>query len=147
MARFEATGPSIRYTPTEQPKGFQQLAGLYNMWQALPPSTRNSIIETMFGPAMDGEIVSIDSSLMPPSSPEGDLFETNWAKTGTTNALVGLPSLPTESTDITEWWTGTFGDRPSERISRDIRSSHTQYSNTRDRLKNTVYKLPSVGRR
>lgn len=147
MTRFEPGGPRIRYTPTEQPKGFQQLAGLYNMWQALPPSTRSSIIETIFGPEMDGEIVSIDSNMMPPAIPEGDLFNSEWAKTGTAAALTGLPSLPTDSTSIAKWWTGTMGDRPAEHISDAIRSGHKQYSNTRERLYDTVYKLPSVGRR
>lgn len=40
MTRFNATGPRISYTPTEGPKPFKQIVGLYNIWQSLAPETR-----------------------------------------------------------------------------------------------------------
>lgn len=43
MTRFQATGPRVDYTPQEGPKAGDQLIGLYNMWQAISPETRNWI--------------------------------------------------------------------------------------------------------
>lgn len=43
MARFTVQGPRVSYAPVQSQKPFQQLIGLYGMWQALSPDTRNWI--------------------------------------------------------------------------------------------------------
>ena len=43
MTRFAANGPRINYTPVQPTKPFKQIVGLYDMWQALSPDTRNWI--------------------------------------------------------------------------------------------------------
>lgn len=40
QTRFQASGPRIRYVAKEPLKPFKQMVGLYNMWQALSPETR-----------------------------------------------------------------------------------------------------------
>lgn len=43
MTRFNPSGPRIGYTPIQPLKPFKQMVGLYNMWQALSPETRDWI--------------------------------------------------------------------------------------------------------
>jgi hypothetical protein len=57
MTRFSASGPRIRYTPTEGPKPVKQIIGLYNMWQSLSPDTRNWIASLFSGKDKSAETV------------------------------------------------------------------------------------------
>lgn len=45
MTRFQATGPRVTYKPVERGRPFNQLIGLYGMWQALSPETRKWIAD------------------------------------------------------------------------------------------------------
>lgn len=62
MTRFQASGPRIAYTPKQGTKPFEQMIGLYNMWQALPPHVRN-----WFGSLFksDGEMGIVGDELDP----------------------------------------------------------------------------------
>lgn len=57
MTRFSASGPRIGYTPTEGPKPFKQIVGLYDMWQSLSPDTRNWIASLFSGKDKPAETV------------------------------------------------------------------------------------------
>lgn len=58
MARFQASGPRINYTPGEGPKPFKQIVGLYNMWQSLSPETRAWIASLFSGKDTPAEEVA-----------------------------------------------------------------------------------------
>lgn len=65
MTRFQ-TNARLNYSPVERDKPGKQLMGLYNMWQSLSPSTRDTIagwfsrkgkVDTGVNPAFDTALV------------------------------------------------------------------------------------------
>lgn len=91
MTRFQTQGPRVAYAPVESEKPFKQIVGLYNMWQALGPETREWIANLF---RRKGRVTSdaldpaLDTSLVYQKLPD---FNSTAAKQATTEELVGMP--------------------------------------------------------
>lgn len=93
MTRFQASGPRIGYRPQQGTKPFEQMVGLYNMWQALPPHTRDwvaSLFKTKgeMGIAGDELDPNLDTALTHTGIPD---WNSENARKAQAEAVVGAP--------------------------------------------------------
>lgn len=115
MARFQASGPRINYTPGEGPKPFKQIVGLYNMWQSLSPETRAWIASLFSGkdtPAEEVAAIENPELTMAGYDPSLDMRMARGEPVGWDqdlidygqNMIVGLPVEIGNKTYVPETW-------------------------------------------
>lgn len=115
MTRFSASGPRISYTPTEGPKPFKQIVGLYNTWQSLSPETRKWFADLFKGKDEPAETVEeiknpelimagYDPSLETPMADEEPVGWDQGLLDYGSNMIVGLPVEVGNKVLVPEAW-------------------------------------------